>query len=88
LTSFDIKDGFDNPRVLDLPQLTLDDIELILVRYDRDNDRRLKFSEFSYAFSPIDTFYKEKLAVRKGSEFGGFNDKTLLIYRNLWLTQI
>jgi hypothetical protein len=65
LTSFDIKDAFDNPRAIDLPHLTLEDIELIIARYDRDNDRRIKFSEFTSAFSPIDPFYKEKLIQRK-----------------------
>ena len=50
LTSFDIKDAFDNPRALDLPQFTLEDVELIIARYDRDNDRRIRFSEFTIAF--------------------------------------
>ena len=43
--------------------MTQEDVELFIARYDRDNDRKISFLEFSMAFSPIDPFYKEKLVL-------------------------
>ena len=57
-----------------------------MVRYDRNKDRRIKFSEFSTAFAPIDPYLCDKANSRKS---GGskLQEKTHMIYRNLWLNQ-
>ena len=36
---------------------TSEEVELFITRYDRNNDRRLTFSEFSEAFLPTDSYY-------------------------------
>lgn len=70
-----------------MPHIKMEDIELFVVRYDKDHDRRLKFSEFSYAFTPLDPFYNNKVSDRKASEVP-MSDKTMMMYRNLWLNHI
>ena len=35
-----------------------EELALFFKRYDKDMDNRLRFSEFSDAFSPIDCYYK------------------------------
>lgn len=69
VTVYDLKDAFADPRILDLPQITMEDIELIITRYDKDNDMRIRFSEFADAFSPIDSQYHEKILSRKVSDY-------------------
>jgi hypothetical protein len=49
--------------------VTLDDIELLMARYDKDKDRRLKFSEFTQAFAPIDPYLNEKANARKSNGY-------------------
>lgn len=85
IDALNIRNAFEDSEVLDLPQMTQEDVELFIARYDRDNDRKISFLEFSMAFSPIDPFYKEKLVGRRGSNYELAN-KTLLMYRNLWIT--
>ena len=87
LSAFDIRDAFNNRDGLDLPHLSMEDIELFIARYDKNADRRIRFAEFSAAFTPVDPFYRDSLAGRKGKEYP-LAPKTMLMYRNLWITQI
>jgi hypothetical protein len=36
VTAYDLRDSFSHPSALDIPTVTMDDIELILARYDKD----------------------------------------------------
>ncbi len=65
VNAVDLKEAFDHPRILDLPHVTLDDIQLLLARYDKDHDQRLRFSEFASAFTPIDPYYADRLNSKK-----------------------
>lgn len=58
---FDLRAAFDSPRALDLPHLGQEDIELIFARFDRDQDRRIRFSEFALAFTPLEPYFADKL---------------------------
>jgi hypothetical protein len=56
-----------------------------MARYDKDNDCRLRFSEFSDAFSPVDPYQRDRIHARESSHYP-FSEKTKLLYRNLWIT--
>jgi len=71
--------------VLDIANITKDDIELYMGRYDKNSDRRIRFSEFSASFSPCDPYFKDKLESRKATDYT-LSEKTRLMYRNLWMT--
>ena len=43
LQPYDLKTSFDHPDRLDLPHLTLEDVEMFFTRYDKDDDRKLRF---------------------------------------------
>mmetsp|Transcript_7231 Transcript_7231/g.5496 ORF Transcript_7231/g.5496 Transcript_7231/m.5496 type:complete len:192 (+) Transcript_7231:183-758(+) len=85
-TALDIKEACDDANRLDLPHVTMDEIDLFVARYDKNNDRRIKFSEFVYAFAPVDPYLCEKANQRKSYGLK-FQEKTLLMYRNLWVHQ-
>ena len=36
VSAYELREAFSHPSVLDLPATTMDDIELILARYDKD----------------------------------------------------
>ena len=40
------------------------EIELFMARYDKNNDKKLLFSEFTKAFTPRDDFYQSKVQSR------------------------
>jgi hypothetical protein len=63
----------------------MEDIELYLARYDKDKDRRIRFSEFASSFSPIDPYYNDKINARKAGA-QSLQNKTIMMYRNLWLS--
>ena len=44
---------------------TSEEVELFITRYDRDQDRRLTFLEFSEAFLPQDPYYANLLNRRR-----------------------
>lgn len=48
-----------DPRGIDLPDFSMEDVDLFLARYDRDQDRKLRFSEFCDAFTPMDKFHSD-----------------------------
>lgn len=57
------------------------------MRYDKDRDRKIRFSEFTAAFSSSDPYQADRLSSRKGTG-QGLSDKTFLMYRGLWLSHI
>lgn len=89
ITAYEIMHAFKDQERLDLPQFTSEDIELIIYRYDRNRDKRIRFSEFIQAFSPTsDAYLADKLLARKRNVTGFLSDKTRYMYRSLWLTQV
>ena len=58
------------------------DIDLFMARYDKNGDKKLLFSEFTKAFTPLDDYYSQKLNHR--SSYGSLSEKTQFLYRNLW----
>jgi Ca2+-binding EF-hand superfamily protein len=54
ISAHDLKNAFDTNPDLDLGQITIEDIELLLARYDKDGDRKIRFSEYSSMFCPVD----------------------------------
>ena len=50
ITIHDIREGLNQIGVYP----TAEEVELFMTRYDRTQDRRLTFSEFSEAFLPVD----------------------------------
>ena len=54
IQAYEIRDALVSRHVLDLPTTTMEDVELFMKRYDRNEDRRVKFSEFCAAFTPMD----------------------------------
>lgn len=67
---------------MDLQDVKLGDIDLFMARYDKNNDKKLLFSEFTKAFTPLDDYYSSKLNHR--SSYGSLSEKTQFLYRNLW----
>jgi len=57
-------------------------------RYDKNDDRKLKFSEFCSAFTPVDARHADMLNARHSLPNSSFSQKTMLMYRNLWNTHI
>ncbi len=74
-------------RGLDISTVTDEEVDLLICRYDKDGDRRLRFSEFVSAVSPVDVVEYDRLHLRQGRGHG-FDEKTFLMYRGLWLTII
>lgn len=67
--------------------MTSKDIDLFFTTYNIDRDSRLRFSEFTLAFLPLDVFSAQMLEARNANPEGyEFSEKTLALYRNLWLT--
>jgi hypothetical protein len=73
---------------------SIEDLELFIKRYDKNNDRRLRFSEFSDAFTPLDAYYGSLLNKRISNETRGrlyqrddcFLSETKIEFRNVWRT--
>lgn len=58
ITSNEIKEGLSVYNLFISP----DDIELYLKRYDKDEDGKLRYSEFCDSFLPTDPFHASLLA--------------------------
>lgn len=58
ITASEIKEGL---QLFDI-FAQVDDIQLIMKRYDKDEDGKLKYSEFCDAFLPTDSFHASLLA--------------------------
>jgi Ca2+-binding EF-hand superfamily protein len=87
IQSFDLRDAMVDQRGIDLPDFSLEDIELFMARYDRDSDRKLRFSEFCDAFTPLNKMHADMLNRRSSQGYvGQLTEKTLMMYRSVWMT--
>ena len=68
--SYDLLRALKDPSGLDIPTATDEDADLFVARYDKDLDRKLRFSEFIAAFAPVDAYTAERLMNRRGSGNG------------------
>jgi len=68
LYKFDLEDGLAKLRVY--PSRT--ELNLFFKKYDRNQDGKLRFSEFSDAFTPKDKIYSESLN-NKRSNYAALN---------------
>lgn len=76
-----------DPRGIDLPDFSMQDIELFMARYDRDRDRNLRFSEFCDAFTPFSKYQQDILNRRtSGGYVSQLSEKALMMYRSVWMT--
>ena len=48
-----------------------EELELFVKRYDKNNDLRLRFSEFCDAFTPLDNYYSTLLNRRTSNDIRG-----------------
>jgi hypothetical protein len=53
-------------------------------RYDKNGDRKVRFSEFCGSFAPLDSLWNSRVMARNAAPYGGFSEKTKFLYRNLW----
>lgn len=73
---------------------SIEELELYFKRYDKDNDMRLRFSEFSDSFTPVDAYYSGLLNRRTSNDTRGrlysrddcFLNQTKLEFKNVWRT--
>jgi Ca2+-binding EF-hand superfamily protein len=73
---------------------SIEELELFVKRYDKNNDLRLRFSEFSDAFTPVDAYYASLLNRRTSNDTRGrlyqrddcFLGQTKLEHKNVWRT--
>ena len=85
VSAYDIKDSLNGANLLDLPNYSIEDVDLFVRRYDRDEDRHLRFSEFADAFTPLNPGFADKLNAR-GAQEKAFSQKATLMYRSMWIT--
>jgi len=73
---------------------TLEELELYLKRYDKNQDNRIRFSEFCDSFSPVDPYYASVVNKRTSNDVRGrlyqrddcFSGETKIEFRNVWRT--
>ena len=71
---------------MDLPDVSPQEITLFFIRYDKDRDGLLRFSEFTQAFLPLDDATSAVLEARNANPPGDpFSERTLYHYKSLWL---
>ena len=63
ITALDLQHGLQDIGV----NVTTDDCNLFMQRYDKDRDGRLDYLEFAAALTPEDPYYAQMLARRPGS---------------------
>ena len=69
-----------------------EELDLFIKRYDKNNDLRLRFSEFCDAFTPLDNYYGTLLNRRTSNDTRGrlysrddcFLNETKIEFRNAW----
>ena len=69
-----------------------EELSLFIKRYDKNNDLRLRFSEFCDSFTPIDSYYSTLLNKRTSNDTRGrlysrddcFLNETKIEFRNAW----
>jgi hypothetical protein len=72
---------------------TYEELELFFARYDKDRDGRLRFTEFSDAFVPLDFYAASKVNNRGSNNLrpyptrdSSFEASTRFDFKNLWRT--
>jgi len=76
----------DELTEMDLPSVKPADITLFFIRYDRDQDGLLRFSEFTQAFLPKNQAQAAILEARNANPPGyPFSERTQHMYKSLWL---
>lgn len=73
-----------------------EELALFFKRYDKDLDNRLRFSEFSDAFTPIDNYYAQILNRRHSNDVRGrfysrddcFLNQTKFEFKSIWRTHL
>jgi Ca2+-binding EF-hand superfamily protein len=73
---------------------SIEELELYFKRYDRDQDSRIRFSEFSDSFTPVDAYYAQLLNRRTSNDTRGrlysrddcFLHAPKLEFKNVWRT--
>ena len=78
-------------------EVTNDEITLFMARFDQDNDRKLRYSEFCQAFLPQDSFHasllakKAPLTIYPTSMLGRqdiFYPETVELFLQAWTTHL
>jgi hypothetical protein len=90
ITYSDLKNGLNDIGIFP----TIEDVELYLKRYDKNNDSRIRFSEFCDSLTPVDAYYAQLLNKRVSNETRGrfyqrddcFLSETKIEFRNIWRT--
>jgi Ca2+-binding EF-hand superfamily protein len=76
----------DEVTGMDLPEVSPQEVTLFFIRYDKDRDGLLRFSEFTQAFLPLDDATSAVLEARNANPPGyPFSERTLYHYKSLWL---
>jgi Ca2+-binding EF-hand superfamily protein len=65
--SHELKMGLNDIGIFAAPE----EIDLFIKRYDKNGDRRLRFSEFADAFTPQDSYYAGLLNRRTSNDVRG-----------------
>ena len=90
ITYSDLKSGLNEIGIFP----TVEEIELYIKRYDKNQDHRIRFSEFSDSLIPHDAYYANLLNRRTSNDTRGrlyqrddcFLGETKIEFRNVWRT--
>ena len=90
ITYTDLKEGLNAIGVFP----SHEELDLYIKRYDKNNDKRIRFSEFSDSFTPIDAYYGSLVNRRTSNDVRGrlysrddvFLSETRIEYKNAWRT--
>lgn len=90
ITYTDLKQGLNDIGIFP----AVEELELYIKRYDKNNDHRLRFSEFSDSLTPLDAYYSNLLNRRTSNDTRGrlyqrddcFLGETKIEFRNVWRT--
>ncbi len=90
ITYIDLKDGLNHIGVFPASE----ELDLYIKRYDKNNDKRIRFSEFSDSFTPSDAYYGSLVNRRTSNDVRGrlyarddvFTSETKIEFRNVWRT--
>lgn len=88
MTHSDIKEGLNNIGIYP----SMDELDLYIKRYDKNNDARLRFAEFTDSIIPLDAYYATLLNRRTSNDTRGrlyqrddcFLGETKIEFKNLW----
>lgn len=91
VSSFDLREGLNDIGVFP----TSEEIDLFIQRYDTNRDRVLRFTEFSAAFTPLDSYYSHLVSRRESNGIrypyrrdDVFMESTKYEFKELWRTHL